>query len=62
MLQPPDCIPGFIRLSLQLQAQVTLARLRWRHKQGECAKSCSRRSVCFCRQSSGGVSIRLLTY
>jgi hypothetical protein len=28
---------------------------------GECAKSCARRSVCFCSQSGGGASIGLLT-
>jgi len=40
---------GLIPQRLQLQAQVTLASLDWYHKLGECAKSCARRSVCFCR-------------
>ena len=55
------CIPGLIPQRLQLKAQVTLASLGWCHRWGECAKSHARRSVCFCIQSGGGASIRLLT-
>ena len=32
------------------------------HKPGEWVKSCARKSVCFCSQSSGGVSIVLLRF
>jgi hypothetical protein len=56
-----DIISGLIPQSLQLQAQATLASLSWCHKSGQCAKSCARRSVCFCSQSGGGASIGLLT-
>jgi hypothetical protein len=56
------CIPGLIPQSLQLQPQVTLASLGWGHRWGECAQSHARRSVCFCNQSGGGASIRLLTW
>ena len=31
------------------------------HKSGYCAKSCARRSACFCSQSGGGAGIGLLT-
>jgi hypothetical protein len=55
-------IPGLIPQSLQLQAQVTLASLGRCHKSGRCAKSCARRSLCFCSQSGGGAGIGLLTY
>jgi hypothetical protein len=54
-------IAGLIPLSLQLQAQVRVGSLGWCHKSGECAKSCARRSVCFCSQSSAGISTGLLT-
>jgi hypothetical protein len=47
--------------SLRLQAQLMLASLGSCHKSGECAKSCARRSVCFCSQNGGGASIGLLT-
>jgi len=54
-------IAGFISESFQLQAQVTLIGLGWRHKSGEGAKSRARRSVGFCSQRGGGASIRLFT-
>jgi hypothetical protein len=54
-------LAGIVPWSLQLQAQVTLVSLDWCHKSGECTKSCSRRSLCFCSRSSGGASVRLLT-
>jgi hypothetical protein len=44
----------FISWSLQPQGQVKLANLGWRHKSGECAKPCARRSECFCSQSGVG--------
>ena len=43
------CIAVVIPQRLQLQVQVTLSSLCWRHKSEECAKSCARRSVCFLR-------------
>ena len=43
------CLAGLIPQSLQLQAQVTLPSLTWRHKSGQCAKPCARRSVCAVR-------------
>jgi hypothetical protein len=43
--------------SLQLRAQVTLARQGWCHVWGECAKSGAQRSVCFFSKSGGGASI-----
>ena len=46
----------FIPRSLQPQAQVSLERLGWCHKSVECAKSCARRSVCFCSQSVGSTN------
>jgi hypothetical protein len=46
---------GLFPQILYPQAQVKLASL----DAGECAKSCARRSVCFCSQSGGGVSIHL---
>ena len=52
---------GLIPRSLQLQSQVTLASLGCCDNSGGCAKSCARRPVCFCSQSSGDVSIGLLT-
>jgi hypothetical protein len=55
------CIRRLFPLSLQLQAQVTLASLAWCQKWGECAKPCARRSVCFYSQNGGGTSIGLLT-
>jgi hypothetical protein len=39
--------------SLWLEAWLQLAC----HRRGECAKSCARRSVCFCSQSGGGASV-----
>jgi len=54
-------IAGLIPKGFQPQAQVKLANLDLCHKSGECAKSCARRSVCFCSQSVGGASIGLLT-
>jgi len=50
-------VTGLISQRLQLQTQVAVASLGWCHKEGECAKLCARRSVCFCSQSGGGVSI-----
>ena len=46
---------------LPLREQITSASLVWCHKSTECAKSCVRRSKCFCTQSGGGASIRLIT-
>jgi hypothetical protein len=54
---PKHNVAGVIPQSLQLQAQVKIASRSWRHKSGECAKSCARESVCFCNQSSGGTII-----
>jgi hypothetical protein len=54
-------IAGLILQSLQLQAKVKLPSVGCCHKSEACAKSCARRSVCFCSQSGGGVSIILLT-
>jgi len=45
---PLTTIRGLIPQSLQLQALVRLASLGWCCKSGECAKTCARRSVCFC--------------
>ena len=56
----PAYIAGVIPRSLQLQALI-LASLGSFHMSGQCAKSCARRSVCFCSQSGGGASIGLLT-
>jgi hypothetical protein len=50
-------IAVLIPQSLQLQTQVTLASLGWCCQSGQCAKSCARRSVCFCSQSGGGAGI-----
>jgi len=47
--------------NLQLQARVMLASLGWCHKQGQCAKSYARMSVCVCNRRCGGASICLLT-
>ena len=58
---PLKTITGLIPQSLQVQALVRLASLGWCCKSGECAKSCARRSVCFCNDSAGGGSIGLLT-
>jgi len=52
---------GLISQSLLPKTQATSANLAWCHKSGECAKSCARRSVCFCTQSGGGASIGLRT-
>jgi hypothetical protein len=52
-------IAGVVRQSLQLEAQVTLASLGL--EAGRMRKVVCRRSVCFCNQSGGGVSIRLFT-
>ena len=49
-----------IPLSLQLHTQVTLANLDRRHM-GEWAKSCARRSACFCSQSGVSASILLFS-
>ena len=54
-------IAAVIPWSLQLQAWETVASFCWRHKSWECAKSSVRRSMCFCSQSGGGVSIGLIT-
>jgi hypothetical protein len=56
-----QCIAGLIPCGFQLQALVTLASLGWCHISSECMKSCAHRSVCFCSQSGGGTSVRLLT-
>ena len=56
-----QCIAGPIPYGLQLQALVTLASLGSCHKSNECTNSCAHRSVCFCSQSGGGASVRLLT-
>jgi hypothetical protein len=55
------CIAGLIPQSLQLQAYVWLASLGWCHKSSECARSCARRSVCFCSLGGGVARIRLLS-
>jgi hypothetical protein len=55
------CTTRLIPKSLQHHAQAMLVSLGCCHKSGECAKSCARRSVCFCGQSGGGASIGLLT-
>jgi hypothetical protein len=52
-------IAGLIKQSFQLQAQVTLASLRWCHTLGECAKSYARKSICICSRSDGGTSTGL---
>jgi hypothetical protein len=57
----PSAISELIPQSIQLRAEVMLASLGWCHKLGECAKSCARRSVCFCHQSDRVVSTGLLT-
>jgi len=60
-IKPQAVIAGVIPQSLQPQTQVTLASLALCPELGVCAKSCARRSVCFCSQSDGGASIGLLT-
>jgi hypothetical protein len=59
--KPISHIAGLIPQILQLQAHVKLASLGSYHKSEECTKSCTRTSVCYCNQSGGGASIRLLT-
>jgi len=56
-----QCVAELIPRVLQLQLQVTLVSRDWCHNSGQCAKSCARRSVCFCSQSGGGATIGLLT-
>jgi len=58
---PLTTITGLIPQSLQLQALVRLASLGRFCKLGECAKSCARRSVCFCNDGAGDGSNGLLT-
>jgi hypothetical protein len=55
-------LAGLIPQILQLQAQLTLASLGRCHKSADCAKSCARRSVCFCNTGSGAASIGLFTW
>jgi len=43
--------------SLRLPANIQLASLGSFHKWWECAKSCERRSVCFCNRSGEGAGI-----
>jgi hypothetical protein len=53
----PSLIAGLISQSVQLKAWLTFATLVRYNKSAVCAKSCARRSVCFCGQSGGGASI-----
>ena len=59
---PLTTITGLIPQSLQLQTLVTLVSLGSCCKAGECAKSCARKSVCYCSQSAGDGSINLITW
>jgi len=43
------------------QVKVRLTSLGWRHNSRECARTCARRTACFCNQSNGIARIRLLT-
>jgi len=53
-------VTGLIPQILRLQAQVVVASIGCCHNEGECTNLCAPRSVCFCSQSGGGVSIILL--
>jgi len=50
------CIAGLISQSLQFHAQVMLASLGWCHKSWQCAKSCARRTACFCNRRDAVVN------
>ena len=51
-------IAGLIPQSLQLEVQVTLTSLGWRHRMRRSAKSYARRSACFRNQSGVLVCLR----